>query len=821
MRFPALALVILLLAPHVVRAGEAALAAAEAALRDRLLSAAELQFSRIAADAKDPAIQSAALLGLARSRLAAGKTAEAQQALQSLPADIPAAILPRVRLVRADAALALGDASAARPLLETPPPADDPAAATLHARLWARLLLAESKGEEAVLFLRKQLEASPDSPGLRLELAQLFDRLDRPAEAEVLWTALAALPPRSLEAQTAVLRLAETEAAQGKPGAAARIQTLVDAGGLLEEVEARAYPILAGTLEAGGKFEEAQNLLEALEKRITDPATLTEIRIRRAHLLVQAGKLDEGRQLISRHIAAHGDHPLAALAQLRLARALSVQTNSTATALAYETYLSVFSDPEGQLEARLALAGLQENREAWAEASVLYDQAWHNAPPDSPLRPHILLKRADMLAAQNKNEAARELYLQLAQTWPEHDLVPQALFQAAISRSDLDPALDELSRLRSRHPNSPFAERALLQQAVLLNRAVRLERALGAYDAYLDRYPGGIYVVDAITDKGLAAYRLGFFDLALRQFELVLEKYPEHLRAEQATCMRAWALFLTGRDEDAVRTGRAFLQKYPSSPFVPDMRFWLGELAFNRGDFESAEKEFAALAGNGSAPGLRSKALYLAGRAALARRAFADALARFTQSIEIEAAAPHAPDALFHLGDALTELNRFDEAITTFDQLITQHPASHLVHAARGRKGDCHFTLGEKDPERFRQALASYRLVEESSAAAPGLRLQAAYKVGKTLQALERREEARAQYLRVVHSFLNDRARMGSDAEDWFVRAVTDAAQSFEQAQQWREAIQVYRSLAEARLPQSPEATRRIENLRREHRILF
>jgi hypothetical protein len=63
--------------------------------------------------------------------------------------------------------------------------------------------------------------------------------------------------------------------------------------------------------------------------------------------------------------------------------------------------------------------------------------------------------------------------------------------------------------------------------------------------------------------------------------------------------------------------------------------------------------------------------------------------------------------------------------------------------------------------------------------------------------------------------------RLPASSTLWFVRSVTDAAQYYESLGRYRDAIRVYRELAGTDHEGSAEAKRRIEDLRREHLILF
>ena len=95
------------------------------------------------------------------------------------------------------------------------------------------------------------------------------------------------------------------------------------------------------------------------------------------------------------------------------------------------------------------------------------------------------------------------------------------------------------------------------------------------------------------------------------------------------------------------------------------------------------------------------------------------------------------------------------------------------------------------------------------------------YKVGRTLNALDRKKEAQRQLVKMIQIYMDKRREVGEEAATWFLRAVADVAQSYEQAGEYREAMKIYEQLRNSGLPQAAEGARRYEDLRREHRILF
>lgn len=802
---------------------------AERALDDRMLAIAENRFEEVLEQESDVDIRARAFLGLARIALMRGKAVRSQEWLDQIPVDAAPMWVARGKLVGADAALQSGDPVAASQLLSTAGEAGS-AWEALRIRLQARTDAASGDLEQAL----ESLQAAGSSVEFVAERARLLAQADRISEASALWQDLASEPIRSRLGQEARLALARDDMAADRwKEAGERLSGLMDAGGILEPLEAQAYPLFVEWYAHQGDYAKAVATLQAMESGLESSDALAQIQLQRVRYWMAAGEFSQARELMQTLVATQGDEPEAAEVQLLLAKAFADVDDWVAARSVYETYLSVYTDPKGRVQAWKGLAEVEEKQEAWDAAGQAYAQAAASLPEDSPQRAELVFKQADMAFAAGKKEEAFDGFESFIARYPSHPLAPRAKFHAAVALartagSSLREPERRLRRLRLEHPDSPFAEKALLQIAILQQEALRLEQSLGSYTAYLNEYPEGRYVVDAMVDKGIVSYRIGFFKAARVDFEEVIQAYPDHPRSEQARCLRGWTLYLMGEDAEARRVGQAFLKDNPDSEYAPDVRLWLASMAFNQGEFEEAENAYLALADMNVASVQRVRAVYLAGRAALARKAFGPALGNFNRVLEEadaaaevsgQAVARYQQEALFFKGDALTEMDRFDEAILTFEQFQNQYPDSRLKYAALGRMGDSQYTLGAQNPERYQEALNSYRQVAESATGQPEVQLQALYKQGRTLDALGRVEEALDVLQRVMDQYLQERHRLASDADVWFVRAVTDAAQQYEEQESYRLAVSVYRSLAGTDLPQAAEARRRIRELRETHEL--
>ena len=787
---------------------------------DPLLDVALKGYEEAVAKAEEGEDRVFALLELAQAQILLDDLQGARKALEELPRRLPESQRDVLKVIWGDLLFQEGNVNGAADWLATveslPEPWQEP-----YLLLQARVAY-QQNGLDAGLAVLGDL--STGSTARNLQAAAFYLQSDRKADAVPLLEQVVDGAAFSAEGVEARIRLARILTEQGNSEQAmALVNPVVEKGTHSSDLEIELYPVLIAAVEAEGDSRQAAELVSAFTKRVKDPALRVVLHGREAHHRIQSGALAEMDKQLGEWIARYGDEPALAVAQVSLAQAWASQGDYQKAVEAYERHNSVFTGPETLLESMAGLAEAQMELEKYAEASTMAKRTRERLEPNHPLQSAMLYIEADAALRLGEMEASARAFEEWLNRFPEHPQAARVLLRSseAFSASgQMDKATRALDQLRRQFPDRPEAETALLQKAVLLGPK-RVEQALGAFDAYLEAYPEGVYLADAMTEKGVAAYRLGLFDLAIREFQKVEQQFPEHPRVEQAVSLMGWATYLKGDDDEARLLGESFLQRYPESEFEPDVRMWLAEMAYNRGEYGIASREFQVLTGEKYPAQLRSRASYLAGRSLLASQKGEEALPPLEASLEMNPESPLAPEVLFYLGDALTELDRFDEAIVRFQQLLREYPTSYLAPAAQGRIGDCQYTLGEENAERYEEALHTYRQVMEASGTPLDLRLQATYKTGRALASLERRGEAQELFLKAVAGFRENYTELPASSRIWFVRSVTDAAQYYESQERYRDAIRVYRELATTDVEGAAEALRRIEDLRREHLILF
>jgi TolA-binding protein len=458
-----------------------------------------------------------------------------------------------------------------------------------------------------------------------------------------------------------------------------------------------------------------------------------------------------------------------------------------------------------------------------AEAALAFEKAY-GLETNSELKVQALFKTADALFASGQYKAAADKYRRVSEEFRGGPLAAPALYQLAECFARLGErarAEQILAGLVEAQPDSAAGDQARLRMAQLKEEQNLWDEAAAEYERVIAACRQEAYCAQAVHARGLIRYRLGRFKEAEEDFVRVFTQYPTNALAEQAFYMRGWCLYLQGRDGEALDIGRQFLTRYPASAWAPEVLFWLGEYQYNRANFADAERQFGELVNQYPSGPLADKALYWAGRAAAAQKEFVRAIDYYTRLAKDYPQSSKLAEARFAQGDALSELGQFAGAILAFEEVIVRFPGSYLADLAWGRKGDCQFTLGKDEPGRYEEALAAYRMVLGSPTATADLKRQAEYKIGRCHEKRGRTADALESYLNVVYSFLAGRERGVPGNPLWFTRAAFNAAALQENAGRWREAVAIYRRVANANVPASDEAAERMRKIRFEHWIMF
>jgi TolA-binding protein len=353
-------------------------------------------------------------------------------------------------------------------------------------------------------------------------------------------------------------------------------------------------------------------------------------------------------------------------------------------------------------------------------------------------------KLGDALFAQGDFAGARTNYESVVDDFTNFPAVgeslgAQALYQLSrvcIKLNDLDGARSSLARILTIYPTSDLAENGILLAGEGMTDLNYPTNALKLFQQFKDKFPNS----DLLPEDELAMARAYEQERDWPSAIGVYDGWVEHfgtnsLLLPQVEYARAWANFQAGNETNAFQLFTNFIAQFPQNPLAPVAQWWVGDHFYRAGEFVDAERNYEYVFQNWPTNDLAYPAKMMAGRAAMGRGSYQDAIGYFT-SLTADTNCPPDYDAqaLFAYGGALTlmessdtnkPLSNFDLAAAVFKQISQKYPSSEQAALAQGEIGDCYLELTN-----FVAATNAYAQVVNSTNASVSARSQAQVGIG-------------------------------------------------------------------------------------------
>lgn len=688
-------------------------------------------------------------------------------------------------------------------------------------RLRAEAFIASGQyetGEQLIARYDLDYAARADIPDNLMDWAEVLLRLKRRPEARAKLERLLRDYPAHPEVHRARLWMGQWDLEDGAfPAATNMLYRVAADSNAPAALRADAWFALARASMDRDVPAAALNALQQGEALVTNESRRVDARIDQARVLMGMNRLVDAVEIMNQTVLSQAATPQAARVQLELADLLRAQKRHELAAESYQRYIESFSDAAGVRHALYSKAWCLWELGRYAEAATAFEKAY-GALRNQALRAQALIKAADAYFQNGQFRSAATAYERVVEEFPDNEQRATALYQAGESyarATDATNAVRLLRRLADDDQADPaLARNGLMRLARFLEEQHDWEEAVQIYDHVLARFAGDPALPEVLSARAQLKFKLGRYGDARRDFGLVYTNYPDTPWREQAFYMQARCAYQLGETTAALKAGAAFPSLFTNSPLIPDVAFWMAEHDYNTQQYAAAETNFAAIALLVPSNQLAATARYWAGRAAMEQKAFKRALdEHLNPMVRLYPHSPLIPEARFSQGDALTEIGDFAGAILAFNEITLRHPTHPLVVRALGRMGDCQFTLGSERPERYPEAVETFRQVLAHPDVTRDLAIQAEYKMARAFERIGRTEDAVSHYLNVVYDWLAARQEGILIDEVWFVRSAFSAAALKETAGQWDDAVAIYKRVVASGVTAASDANIRIDRL--------
>lgn len=483
-----------------------------------------------------------------------------------------------------------------------------------------------------------------------------------------------------------------------------------------------------------------------------------------------------------------------------------------------------------------------EAAKAFARSLAAFESAAGRLPPSVDLAV-ARFKIGDALFKQQDYAGARDNYASVVNDFTNFPDVneaigAQALYQtlrACLKLKDVAGASNALARILKIYPTSNLTDKSILLVGEGLADIGQPSSARALFLKFEELSPTNsmrpeveLALARTYEQEGAWPAAIGIYDRWVERYTNSEELLP------QVEYARAWANFQAGRGANAFSLFTNFIAQFPTNALVPVAQWWLGDYYLGTGtNYTDAERNYELVFQNWPGSGLAYPAIMQAGRAAMARQSYSDAIGYFTKlTSDTNCPTDYVVQALFGYGSALMlkppddptndPLANFAQAIQYFKVIGQTYPQSEQAALAWGEMGDCYMQLAAQPQGAhfYDDATNAYAQVINSPQADAAARSQAQIGIGLVLEKRAAQatgtnqtallQQALQNYLDVLYG---KNLRDGEPAEPfWVKKAGLEAASVAETLEEWPQAVNVYRRMEDLLPPLHDLLEKKIAN---------
>ena len=430
------------------------------------------------------------------------------------------------------------------------------------------------------------------------------------------------------------------------------------------------------------------------------------------------GQHDEAIEAFQEMLRVAPDHALAAQSLFKMGESLYQLGRYREAISAITDALPRMPDPQSRANGHYLLGesyrALDENDRARHHFDVILTDYGRTT-----LAPSALYATGWTYIAERDFAEAIRVMGQVAQRYPESEIVPDAEFRRAMALSELgrrDEAEAALTGILRSHARSEVADDASYELGTLAFNRRDFNLAEGAFRRVLGDYAESDLRMQATYMMGETMLSLGSLDSAVVYYTTIVGSYQSSPLVPKALFQRGWALLRLRRYREAIdglgqllgswpdgeqaadahyllaeawyalreytRAANEYeivATRYPDTPLSADARYGLGWTAFKQRNWDEAVRQFELAEGTSSNPQVRADAMLRIGDAHFNLGAFEDALAAYSTASELDSGNPRP---VYYAAQSLFHLSRLADAISTYRRLTEEFPDSDLADDA-------------------------------------------------------------------------------------------------------------------------------------------
>jgi len=300
------------------------------------------------------------------------------------------------------------------------------------------------------------------------------------------------------------------------------------------------------------------------------------------------------------------------------------------------------------------------------------------------------------------------------------------------------------------------------------------EKAIAAYQRYIDLYPDDPRATAALEGIQLCYYRTG------KSLTDLIKRYPGSKLAADAYWQKGKEAFAQGDYSTAKEFFQKVVLNFPLSKSAPPSLFYMGECHYRLKEYDRAAVCYRNFISTYPQDNLVPQAEFKLGNVLFKLRDYAQSLKAYQRVVETVADTVFAPASQYNIALCYKKLGQWDDLIKAYEDYIRKYPWSPKREIIRMDVGLAY----QQKLNDYQKAIVAYQKVQPGGDVSYS---ELHFRLAECYDKLQKGEEAIREYRKVAAS--------QPAADSYRLAALARLGQKYEDQARWKEAIGVYQDI--------------------------
>lgn len=447
-----------------------------------------------------------------------------------------------------------------------------------------------------------------------------------------------------------------------------------------------------------------------------------------------------------------------------------------------------FTDANAKKQLELLVAHSLFCEKSFDKASTAYQTfaAKYQKDKDFDFVAEALFQQGKVLEIQEYYLDAISAWKQLASNYPKAKRAAEATYKMGdiyFKAQKFAEAIASFETVMQKWPDSEFAEDSMLAMAEVYYNSGDEAKAEATYERFLKKYPDSTKIKSVEEGKQRAMYRAAEKKNDPVKLLEFADKYPESTLTVDALYKAAEIYYTDNKPDKAVDVFSRVIREFPNDTLSVNAHYYIAACYEALQKTEEAVNAYKAFLKNYPKHELAADVTFRLATADYVAKNFTEAVFYYERVIEKYQGSEYEPNAVYNCALAYADLNKMDDAIRYYKMFAQRFPKDEKTKAIPSQIAGIYL-----EQKRYTEAIAAYNDIYKTGD--DTAKQESLYRIGEIWAKQENNAEAIKTYSQLIDTKPKE--------SDFRVVGLMNLATIYFEAQDWKNAVKIYRLVADS-----------------------